>query len=98
MERRNVDDWDQVRLEQLSKEYVKVRQQMWSILAGRLGEKWTVVEQKVRSIPDLPARIDPDVGEVFLTSASALKEALRISLRRVRVLYDASGVFIRAIL
>jgi hypothetical protein len=47
MERRNAEDWDGVKLEVLAREYMNVRREMWSILAERVGEKWTIVETKV---------------------------------------------------
>ncbi|KAF2837805.1 hypothetical protein M501DRAFT_917119, partial [Patellaria atrata CBS 101060] len=46
MERRNAEDWDGLKLETLASVYMEVRREMWSILATRLGEKWTMVEQK----------------------------------------------------
>ncbi|OCK82140.1 hypothetical protein K432DRAFT_403149 [Lepidopterella palustris CBS 459.81] len=46
MERRNAEDWDGVKLEMLAREYMNVRREMWSILASRVGEKWTMVETK----------------------------------------------------
>lgn len=50
MERRNAEDWEGVRLETLAKEYMNVRREMWTILADRVGEKWTMVEQKVSTV------------------------------------------------
>lgn len=38
---------DSVKLEVLSQAYMDVRREMWSILAARVGEKWTLVEAKV---------------------------------------------------
>ncbi|KAK3070137.1 hypothetical protein LTR53_010996, partial [Teratosphaeriaceae sp. CCFEE 6253] len=46
IERRQVEDWDVQKLEQLAREYVAVRREMWEMLASRVGEKWTTVEQK----------------------------------------------------
>ncbi|KAF2205911.1 hypothetical protein GQ43DRAFT_361374 [Delitschia confertaspora ATCC 74209] len=46
MEKRNAEEWDGVRLEDLATAYMEVRKQMWSILADKVGEKWTLVEQK----------------------------------------------------
>lgn len=48
MERRHVDDWDSHKLELLAQEYMACRREMWEILAARLGERWGVVEAKVR--------------------------------------------------
>ncbi|KAF2756411.1 hypothetical protein EJ05DRAFT_64581 [Pseudovirgaria hyperparasitica] len=46
MERRNAEEWDGVKLETLAVEYMNCRREMWQILANRVGEKWTLVEQK----------------------------------------------------
>lgn len=47
MDRRNSDEWDIVKLEVMAKEYMSIRKDMWTMLAERTGEKWTVLEQKV---------------------------------------------------
>lgn len=48
MDKRNsADNWDGVKVETLAKAYVDVREQMWKILADRIGEKWQNVEAKV---------------------------------------------------
>jgi len=47
MERRNAEDWGGPKLETLSKEYMAVRREMWSLLADRVGEKWQIIEAKV---------------------------------------------------
>ncbi|MCJ1373280.1 hypothetical protein MMC20_004508 [Loxospora ochrophaea] len=47
VERQNSDNWDRARFEDLAKAYMECREEMWKILANRLGgEKWTVVEAK----------------------------------------------------
>ncbi|KAF2659266.1 hypothetical protein K491DRAFT_712786 [Lophiostoma macrostomum CBS 122681] len=46
MERQNAEQWDGVKLDVLAQAYMDVRREMWSILAGRIGEKWQLVEQK----------------------------------------------------
>jgi hypothetical protein len=46
MEKRNAEDWDGLKLETLATAYFEVREQMWGILAERLGEKWSLLEQK----------------------------------------------------
>ena len=53
MERRNADDWDGMKLENLAKSYMGMRREIWSGLAAQTGEKWNVVEQKVCSFPTL---------------------------------------------
>jgi len=47
MERRNADDLDGIKLENLAKNYMTMRRDIWSGLAAQTGEKWNVVEQKV---------------------------------------------------
>jgi hypothetical protein len=47
MERRNADDWDGLKLENLAKNYMEMRLQIWTDLAAQVGEKWSAVEQKV---------------------------------------------------
>jgi hypothetical protein len=49
IERRQASDWDAEKLERLAQEYVAVRKEMWEMLASRLGERWAVVEAKVRT-------------------------------------------------
>lgn len=49
MERRNADDWDGLKLENLAKNYMGMRREIWSGLASLTGEKWNVVEQKVNT-------------------------------------------------
>jgi hypothetical protein len=48
MERRSADDWGGIKLENLAKNYVGMRREIWQGLAAQTGEKWNVVEQKVR--------------------------------------------------
>lgn len=46
----NTGDWDSTRMESLAKAYYEVRQEMWAVLADRMGgQKWDVVEAKVGS-------------------------------------------------
>jgi len=53
MERRNAEEWGGPKLETLSREYMAVRREMWSVLADRVGEKWQVIEAKVSSFRSL---------------------------------------------
>nr|POE65727.1 hypothetical protein CFP56_58833 [Quercus suber] len=46
IERRHVEDWDSRKLDLLAQEYLAVRQEMWEMLAERVGERWQVVEAK----------------------------------------------------
>ncbi|KAH7330543.1 hypothetical protein BKA65DRAFT_539661 [Rhexocercosporidium sp. MPI-PUGE-AT-0058] len=49
MERRSAADWDGMKLENLAKNYMGMRREIWSALAAQTGEKWNVVEQKCMS-------------------------------------------------
>ncbi|KID98361.1 myb family transcription factor, partial [Metarhizium majus ARSEF 297] len=49
MERKGADDWDTRKFQQLAKEYMGMRKEIWSGLAARTGEKWNVVESKCMS-------------------------------------------------
>lgn len=51
VERRGVYDYDARRLERISKEYMAMRKEIWSGLAARVGEKWSVVEAQVGPPP-----------------------------------------------
>jgi hypothetical protein len=48
MEKQNAEQWDGVKLDVLAQAYMEVRRDMWSLLAARVGERWQLVEQKVR--------------------------------------------------
>jgi hypothetical protein len=76
MERKNAEDWDGVKLEVLATEYMNVRREMWTILANRVGEKWTMVEAKVSHLYSY--------HEVsMLTSDSAWRKASRTSSKPI---------------
>ena len=48
MEKRNhTENWEGVKMETLAKAYNELREEMWKILADRVGEKWQTVEAKV---------------------------------------------------
>lgn len=47
MERQTDEQWDGVQLGVLAQAYMEARREMWTVLAARVGEKWTIVEQKV---------------------------------------------------
>lgn len=51
LERKGADDWDNLKLQRLAKEYMAMRKEIWSGLAARTGEKWNVVEAKVSNPP-----------------------------------------------
>jgi len=50
IERRHVEDWDAQKLELLAHEYMACRKEMWEVLASRVGERWAVVEAKVKHV------------------------------------------------
>ena len=47
MEKRQGENWDGVKLDSLAKAYLDCREEMWQILAEKVGEKWSLVESKV---------------------------------------------------
>ncbi|SPO06150.1 uncharacterized protein DNG_08839 [Cephalotrichum gorgonifer] len=49
IERKTADNWNKSDFERLSMEYMRMRKEIWSPLAERVGEKWNVVEQKCMS-------------------------------------------------
>jgi hypothetical protein len=51
MDRKNADQWGARKLEILAREYINRRKEIWTPLAQATGEKWSVVEQKVKSYP-----------------------------------------------
>lgn len=65
IERKTADSWDKSDFEKLSMAYMSMRREIWTPLAARVGEKWTVVEQKVSSIRD-PARTTYPIFFVLL--------------------------------
>lgn len=69
MERQNAEQWDGVKLDILARAYMDCRREMWSILAALVGEKWTLVEQKVYCTPFL--------SESRSNSSSAWRKASR---------------------
>ncbi len=49
MEKKNNETWDTLRIEELASAYIDCREQMWRIMAERLGgeAKWSTIESKV---------------------------------------------------
>ena len=48
MEKRNAaSSWESIKSDALAKAYVELREQIWQMLAHRIGEKWQTVEAKV---------------------------------------------------
>lgn len=52
--KRRGPEWDQEKLERLSVEYNRLREQTWQPLAFAVGEKWQDVEKAVSINPDFP--------------------------------------------
>ena len=44
----NSESRESSRMEKLSKAYIDLREQVWTILADRVGENWQILEAKVR--------------------------------------------------
>lgn len=72
VERRHIEDWDTHKLELLAQEYMACRQEMWEILASRVGERWGVIEAKVSRARRCYAK------QVLTKSQSAWKRASRL--------------------
>ena len=49
LERRGIYDLDREKLERVAHEYMGMRKEIWSGLAARVGERWSVVEAQVRA-------------------------------------------------
>lgn len=76
--RRNAEDWDVDKWELLAKEYLLARKDMWTTLAVRTGEKWQLVEAKVREVPsDSKERCIRRIHSVLSTSADLENSAWR---------------------
>lgn len=76
MERRHVEEWDSRKLEMLAEEYLACRKQMWEILAERVGERWAVVEAKVRSVIQFYFRMLVLIVNSAWRKASSLSRSL----------------------
>ena len=74
MERKGADDWDNQKLQRLAKEYMAMRKEIWQGLAARTGEKWNVVEQKVRSPPTTISSPVADIQPPFAVYVKWFKE------------------------
>jgi hypothetical protein len=71
MERRSADDWDGLKLENMAKNYMGMRREIWSGLAAQTGEKWNVVEQKV--LPSIQSYNTPKLTSTTSACRRALK-------------------------
>ena len=47
MEKKNAESWDGVKIEDLARAYLECREEMWKLVAEKIGEKWQLVETKV---------------------------------------------------
>ena len=77
--RNNADNWDGVKMDKLSKAYLELREQMWKILADRVGEKWQSVEAKV-CYPTYEPKIITSAANM---SSSAWRKVSRLSRLQV---------------
>ena len=77
--RNNADNWDGVKMDKLSKAYLELREQMWKILADKVGEKWQSVEAKVCH-PIYDPRTIISAAKMF---SSAWKKVSRLSRPQV---------------
>ena len=77
--RNNADNWDGVKMDKLSKAYLELREQMWKILADRVGEKWQSVEAKVYHPTNEPKTITSAAN----MSSSAWRKVSRLSRLQV---------------
>ncbi|MGI4815591.1 MAG: Myb-like DNA-binding domain-containing protein [Janthinobacterium lividum] len=61
MEKKNNENYDTFKVEDLGNAYLECREEMWKIMAARLGEsKWQTIETKVLiSLPSFPQRTTP---------------------------------------
>ena len=47
MEKKNAESWDGIKVEDLARAYLECREDMWKLVANKIGEKWQLVETKV---------------------------------------------------
>jgi hypothetical protein len=87
VERRNADDWDGLKLENLAKSYMNMRREIWSGLALQTGEKWNVVEQKVcASLFPIPLHLSSNISQCMSQGLKNLQASARSCARRERML------------
>lgn len=79
MEKRNSDDWDNIKLENLARAYMGMRREIWSGLAAQTGEKWHVVEQKVCQKECHPSPHLPFTNVMSPTWPAALHRHLQLT-------------------
>jgi hypothetical protein len=88
MERQNSEQWDGARLDILSQAYFEVRQDMWSLLAARVGEKWTLIEQKVRTSTRRCLKALTNRSQCMENGLKNLTQASRSAQRKQESLYQ----------
>lgn len=81
IERQNADEWDGVKLDVLAQAYFDARREMWCIMAARLGEKWTLIEQKV-NITNLVLGALADTSQCMEKGLKNLTSAYRMAERK----------------
>ncbi|PHH70961.1 hypothetical protein CDD82_6820 [Ophiocordyceps australis] len=86
MERKGADDWDARKLQRLAREYMAMRREIWSGLAARTGEKWHIVEQKVRRVLSVfSTRRASNRNQCMANGLRNLQSAARAASRRDRL-------------
>ena len=63
-ERKDAEKTNSIDIEKLTKNYLDVREEMWKLVADRVGEKWQIVEAKVSYI-SLPFNHKPYIHNGF---------------------------------
>ena len=70
-----------VKLDVLAQAYFDARREMWCIMAARLGEKWTLIEQKV-NITNLVLGALADTSQCMEKGLKNLTSAYRMAIRK----------------
>ena len=80
MEKRNqTETWEGVKMEDLAKAYNDLREEMWKILAERVGEKWQTVEQKVPNSTTIQDFLDKELTLLDSAWKKASKPSLQLA-------------------
>ncbi|KAH8816580.1 hypothetical protein F5884DRAFT_227881 [Xylogone sp. PMI_703] len=105
MERKNADDWDVIKFENIARTYMGMRKEIWGPLAERTGEKWHVVEQKCMStgLKNIQTaarsatrreRMNDGLGQAMAPGAYAVEphtDDSSLSIDELEAEYDADG-------
>ena len=78
--RNNAENWDGVKVEVLAKAYLEIREQMWQLLAEKVNEKWSTVEEKVRIHLMNPGFLDSKTTTAILITYQCMEKGLRTLL------------------